>query len=190
MDDNKLNEGTQGIGITSVSVTEANVQLPEVIVKTDYDLHIDEEFLSLIPAMSTDENRGLEASLLSEGPRDPLIEAVLDSDDGPEKYLADGHSRYPLLKKHGLPYRIIRMHFKSREEVKTWIINNQIINRRNLTEGQRAYLIGTRYEMEKKPHGGDRKGEKSSDQNEHLKKTADRVGELFGVVRHEVAERR
>jgi len=54
------------------------------------------------------------------------------------------------------------------------------LGRRNLTPDQRILLIGRRYNREKKKHGGDRKSQKSSDQNDHLK-TAEELADQYKV---------
>jgi hypothetical protein len=50
---------------------------------------------------------------------------------------------------------MIEKDFNSRSEVINWIIDTQI-NRRNITDNQRSYLIGKRYKEEKKEHGNTR----------------------------------
>lgn len=92
---------------------------------------IDNEFRSLIPALTEDERNGLEASLLSEGCRDAL---VLWGD-----ILIDGHNRYEICKQYGIPYKTVQMDFDSREDVIQWIILNQF-SRRNLPLYERARL--------------------------------------------------
>lgn len=92
---------------------------------------IDKEFQSLIPALTTDEYRGLEESILSEGCRDAL---VLWGDT-----LIDGHNRYSICKKHDIPFKTIQEEFKSRDDVIRWIILNQF-GRRNLPAYERARL--------------------------------------------------
>jgi len=52
---------------------------------------------------------------------------------------------------------------------------------RNITSQQRDYLLGLRYRQEKKTQGGDRKSQKSSDQNEHLK-TAEKIATQHNVT--------
>lgn len=93
---------------------------------------IDKEFQSLIPALTTDEYRGLEESILSEGCRDAL---VLWGDT-----LIDGHNRYSICKKHDIPFKTVQMDFADRDEVKIWMMKNQLA-RRNLTDFQRIEII-------------------------------------------------
>ena len=63
-------------------------------------LRIDEEFAALIPPLTDEEYRGLEASILEEGCRDAL---VCWGD-----VLVDGHNRYKICTAHGVPYDVHR----------------------------------------------------------------------------------
>lgn len=92
---------------------------------------IDKEFQSLIPALTIDEYRGLEESILSEGCRDAL---VLWGDT-----LIDGHNRYSICKKHDIPFKTIQREFADRNTAIEWIILNQF-GRRNLPAHERARL--------------------------------------------------
>ena len=92
---------------------------------------IDKEFQSLIPALTTDEYRGLEESILSEGCRDAL---VLWGDT-----LIDGHNRYSICKKHNIPFKTVQEDFKSRDDVLLWMIDTQF-SRRNLDAPDRILL--------------------------------------------------
>ena len=62
--------------------------------------------------------------------------------------------------KHDVPFTTSSKEFDNQHEVINWIIDNQL-SRRNINEDQKAYLIGKRYQEEKKEHGGDRKSEES-----------------------------
>ena len=92
---------------------------------------IDKEFQSLIPALTTDEYRGLEESILSEGCRDAL---VLWGDT-----LIDGQNRYSICKKHDIPFNTVQREFEDRNAAIEWIILNQF-GRRNLPAHERARL--------------------------------------------------
>lgn len=92
---------------------------------------IDKEFQSLIPALTADEYRGLEESILSEGCRDAL---VLWGD-----ILVDGHNRYSICKKHDIPFKTVQHDFSSRDDVKLWMIGTQF-SRRNLDAPDRILL--------------------------------------------------
>lgn len=87
-------------------------------------MRIDNEFKNLIPALTDEEYKGLEQSILSEGCRDAL---VLWGD-----ILVDGHNRYEICTKHGIEYRTVQKEFGSRDDVKLWMIGNQLA-RRNIS---------------------------------------------------------
>lgn len=94
-------------------------------------MHIDKEFQSLIPPLTAEEYAGLEESILSEGCRDALITWG--------DVLIDGHNRYEICTKHGIPFDTIEMDFPTRDDVIVWIIKNQF-GRRNLPAYERARL--------------------------------------------------
>lgn len=93
---------------------------------------IDNEFKGLIPPLTDEEYRGLEESILSEGCRDAL---VLWGDT-----LIDGHNRYSICQKHGIPFQTMQKDFASRDEVMLWMLQNQLA-RRNLNDFQRSEMV-------------------------------------------------
>ena len=103
-------------------------------------LKIDKEFKSLIRPLSEAEYLQLEANLIADGCRDPIITW--------KGFIIDGHNRYEICRKNRLPFKTQEMHFDSREEVIAWICANQL-GRRNISEETRKYLIGVQYESEK-----------------------------------------
>lgn len=139
------------------------------------ELRIDSEFRALIPPLMEDEFARLEASILEEGCRDPLV-----TWDG---VIVDGHNRYAICQRYGLAYQTVERQFADRQAARAWIISNQLA-RRNLTPEQRNYLIGKQY-MERKlsfAEAGALKG-KSLDQNELGFSTAGAI-----AVEHKVGE--
>jgi len=107
------------------------------------EIKIDSEFKTLIAPLTHEEYKLLEASIMSpEGCRDAL---VIWKQEG---ILLDGHHRYDICSRHGIPYRTEEYEFEDRTEVKKWIYDNQL-GRRNLTDEYRTYIIGARYELEK-----------------------------------------
>lgn len=111
-----------------------------MIKKSLRTLEIDPVFRDLIPPLSKDEFRRLESNILSEGCRDPLVIW--------RGYIIDGHNRYDICTRHGIPFHVHEKDFDSREEVFSWICANQL-GRRNISEETRKYLIGKRFEAEK-----------------------------------------
>ncbi len=131
-------------------------------------MRIDNEFRSLIPPLTAEEYAGLEQSIIQEGCRDSLVtwfvthekgyckecltEAPVVMGDGIweckncgygiypfEEVLVDGHNRYEICRKHGIPFNTTIKGFDSREQVKEWIILNQF-GRRNLSAYDRSLL--------------------------------------------------
>lgn len=106
------------------------------------ELCIDPEFLALIPPLSATERQGLEASILAEGCRDPLI--VWEE----KNILVDGHNRYEICTAHGIGFQVVTRSFPDRASVMDWMIDNQL-SRRNLPPMLLRYLRGKRYLLEK-----------------------------------------
>ena len=94
-------------------------------------MKIDAEFQSLIPPLTFEEKKMLEESILNEGCRDAI---VLWGDT-----IIDGHNRYEICNKHGIPFETVSREFENRNEVIEWIIKNQF-GRRNLPIHERARL--------------------------------------------------
>ncbi len=117
-------------------------------------VRIDPEIHNLIPPLSSDELDLLEASVLAEGIRDALVVWA------EERTLLDGHHRYILAQKHGLTYRVVERSFSNREDAVEWVMQNQL-GRRNLTDNQRAYLLGKLYEARKRCDGRPEKRDNS-----------------------------
>jgi len=90
------------------------------------------ELQAYIDPLTPDEDEALERSLLAEGCRDAL---VLWGD-----VLVDGHNRYRLCQRHGLPFNTVQnTHFQSMEDVHLWMID-QHLGRRSVSEFQRGVL--------------------------------------------------
>jgi hypothetical protein len=113
------------------------------------NIKIIEELKALIPALTGEEFSQLEENILSEGCREALILWKNNED----YVLIDGHNRYQICQKHKVDFKIVIKEFVGIEEVKGWMINNQL-GRRNLTPSQQSYLRGKRYEHEKSTKGG------------------------------------
>ena len=91
-----------------------------------------EDLKSYIEPLTPDEHDALERSLLAEGCRDAL---VLWGD-----VLVDGHNRYGLCQKHGLPFNTVQNpRFQSIEDVYLWMID-QHLGRRSVSDFQRGVL--------------------------------------------------
>lgn len=103
-------------------------------------LIIDEGFKNLIRPLYKQEYLQLEANLLADGCRNPITTW--------NGVIVDGHNRYEICTRHGIPFEVEEMEFGCREEAIAWICANQL-GRRNLTEETRKFLIGMQYESEK-----------------------------------------
>jgi site-specific DNA-methyltransferase (adenine-specific) len=96
-------------------------------------LRIDPEFSSLIPPLTPEELAQLEANIVAEGCRDPLVVW------GPEGILLDGHNRLRICRKLGVQFDVKEVFLADRDAAKLWIEENQL-GRRNLTDDQRAAI--------------------------------------------------
>lgn len=94
-------------------------------------MKIDNEFRALIPPLSADEYAQLEANIIADGCRDPLV--VWDGT------LIDGHNRHKICTEHGIPYATKEHAFADRDAAIIWIIENQF-GRRNLSDISRMRL--------------------------------------------------
>lgn len=85
-----------------------------------------------IDPLTPDEHDALERSLLAEGCRDALVLWG--------EVLVDGHNRYGICQKHGLPFQTVQnTHFKTLEDVHLWMID-QHLGRRSVSDFQRGVL--------------------------------------------------
>lgn len=178
-----------------------------------HNIQIDSEFQALIPPLSAEERAQLEANLLADGCRDPLVVWVqpapepgahkcyahdeskcdlVPEDDvwhcrhcehnpaQQEYVLIDGHNRYEICTRLGIEYGIEEMLFDDRDAVIDWMEDNQL-GRRNLKPDAFTYLLGRKYNRQKKSQGGDRGNQYvAKDQNDTLP-TADKLAVQHGV---------
>jgi N6-adenosine-specific RNA methylase IME4 len=96
-------------------------------------IRVDPEIRDLVSPLTDDELAQLEANLVAEGCRDPLV--VWDE----EGVLLDGHNRLEVCERRGLAYQTVRLSFAERRDALAWVIRNQF-GRRNLTPYTRAQL--------------------------------------------------
>ena len=93
---------------------------------------VNEDLKAYIDPLTADEYAALERSLLAEGCRDAL---VLWGD-----ILVDGHNRYGICQKHGLPFQTVQnTRFQSLQDVHLWMID-QHLGRRSVSDFQRGVL--------------------------------------------------
>lgn len=92
---------------------------------------IDPEFKALIPPLAPEELAQLEANIVADGCRDPLVTW--------RGILIDGHNRFAICSKHGLEFQTVEREFEDQSHVIEWIIRNQF-GRRNLSAYERTKL--------------------------------------------------
>jgi N6-adenosine-specific RNA methylase IME4 len=136
-------------------------------------MKISEKFKNLIPPLTSEEFNQLEQNCIKDG--------ILESIKTWQGTIIDGHNRYNIAVKNGLSFETKEINFNSESEVVEWIILLQL-GRRNLTESQKSYLRGVRYENEKLKHGGER----ASTQNGNLIKTADKLANEYNVSKNTI----
>ena len=91
-----------------------------------------EELKAYIDPLTPDEHEALERSILAEGCRDALVLWG--------EVLVDGHNRYGICQKHGLPFQTVQNpRFQSMEDVHLWMID-QHLGRRSVSDFQRGVL--------------------------------------------------
>ena len=91
-----------------------------------------DELRAYIDPLTPEEHQALERSILAEGCRDALVLWG--------EILVDGHNRYGICQKHGLPFQTIQnTRFKSMEDVHLWMID-QHLGRRSVSDFQRGIL--------------------------------------------------
>jgi ParB family chromosome partitioning protein len=99
---------------------------------------IDSEFKALIPPLAPEELAQLEANILADGCRDPLVTW--------QGILIDGHNRFAICSRHGLTFQTVEREFAGREAAELWMIGNQM-GRRNLESIDKVPLLERRREI-------------------------------------------
>ncbi|WP_433854158.1 plasmid replication/partition related protein [Stenotrophomonas nitritireducens] len=96
------------------------------------DIIVNEELKAYIDPLTPDEHDALERSLLAEGCRDALVLWG--------NVLVDGHNRYGICSRHGIPFQTVQnTRFQSMEDVHLWMIE-QHLGRRSVSDFQRGVL--------------------------------------------------
>jgi len=163
---------------------------------------VESTFRELIPPLRTEERAALEASILKEGCREPL---VVWRETG---VIVDGHNRYEICSEHGVTIETREMHFEDEAAAKAWMIDNQL-GRRNLSEVDRIELHLAREDLralrrpgrpkrsslrstKQTPHGVniDEDSAQLASLNHHERSTDERVGKASGTSREKVRKHR
>ena len=96
------------------------------------NITVNQDLLAYIDPLTPEEHDALERSLLAEGCRDALVLWG--------EVLVDGHNRYGICTKHGLPFNTVQNdRFKSIDDVHLWMID-QHLGRRSVSDFQRGVL--------------------------------------------------
>jgi ParB-like chromosome segregation protein Spo0J len=114
---------------------------------THTEFKIDPEFQAMMVPLSDHQRTQLEANLLKNKNCDPL---TVWKEEG---VLLDGHNRYEICERLGIPYTIKEISLPDRPAAVAWIRENQV-GRRNLMPEGLSYLRGKHYHDAKQEHGG------------------------------------
>ena len=95
------------------------------------NLVIHPELKKLLPPLSEKEYAGLEKDILERG----CLSAIVTWNGA----IVDGHNRYEICQKHGLPFEVRPLEFASLDDARFWAWTHQD-NRRNLTQYQRGKI--------------------------------------------------
>lgn len=134
------------------------------------------ELKAYIPPLTSEELTLLEQSILAEGCRDALIVWK----QGEQYILVDGHNRYSICQKHHLDFKVEIKDFADIEQVKNWMISNQL-GKRNVTEEVKSYLRGLQYKLEKAKHGTNQHTKIGVDTLSTPQKTLEKVAQQHKV---------
>ena len=82
-------------------------------------------FAELLPSLTDEQYAALEADILQNGCYSPII---INEDN----VIVDGHHRYEICEKHGIPYQMTVFSFEDDLEARQWALDTQKA-RRNLS---------------------------------------------------------
>jgi hypothetical protein len=99
---------------------------------------IDPEFKALIPPLAPEEYAQLEANILQDGCRDPLVVW--------QGTLIDGHNRHEICTKHDIEFEAVEIEFADRTAAMLWMIDNQK-GRRNVSDYDKGLLAMRKQEL-------------------------------------------
>jgi 16S rRNA G966 N2-methylase RsmD len=102
------------------------------------NITIDPEFKALIPPLAPEELAQLESNIIADGCRDPLVTW--------QGSLIDGHNRYEICARHGLPFETVEVEFADRTTAMLWMIDNQK-GRRNVSDYDKGLLAMRKQEL-------------------------------------------
>ena len=97
-----------------------------------YELKIDPKISGIAPPLKDCERQLLEEDILQNGCIDPIIIW--------QGMIIDGHNRYEICHKHGIPFSVVEHEFDSYDDACLWAAVNQL-SRRNLTPFQKCEMV-------------------------------------------------
>lgn len=168
----KTNFSTHRLGWAACFVGQPSKH-PERCVETlEMNVTINPKFRELIPPLAPEELAQLEANILADGCRDPLVTW--------RGTIVDGHNRYDICTRHHIGYQTIALEFADESEAQVWIIRNQF-GRRNLAPFTRVELaLKLEPLLKAKAKGGyQARDARQSLQNSAKIKTCNHCGKLY-----------
>jgi phage N-6-adenine-methyltransferase len=138
------------------------------------EIVINPKFSNIIPALTSEEYKTLETSIINDGCRDAIV--LWNST------IVDGHNRYEICTKHNIEFKTIQKVFQSEEQAKKWIILNQL-GRRNINNYQRSLLALELENIHKTEALGRMRNGKKLDPTQKSAggETRDRIAEIANV---------
>lgn len=148
----------------------------------EFNLIIDPKFRDKIPPLTDDEFRQLEENIVEAG---EIYEPIVVWNG----VIIDGHNRYKIAQMHPeVKWTTRSMEFADEWAAYDWMYSNQL-GRRNLTEPQRIYMVGKKYEARKRSVGapkGNTNAEKQTGQNDRIVSTRETKDGTAGQIGNEV----
>ena len=111
---------------------------------TENPYRLDDKWVGYFPALDAESLAMLEASILDEGQRDPIV----CTSDG---VVVDGHNRLDILQRHGIAPHCHDVELRDDNAIEQWLIANQL-GRRNVAPGRRQYFRGRLAELKSAAH--------------------------------------
>jgi hypothetical protein len=132
----------------------------------DHELHISTKLKKLLPPLTAEEKKQLEANIVQDG---RVIDPILWWYDGKKRHVIDGMHRLPIARKHNLPYPDDRIDgLDSIEDVEIWILDHALGQRNLMAPAAVRKTRGQLYNRLKGKQGGDHKSQESKCQNDTL----------------------
>lgn len=164
----KASEGILGKALSQKQNSESYIK---------ENIQIYPELKVLIPPLVQEEKDLLTESIRNEGCREALILWEKQEDNNKEYILVDGHNRYEICQENNISFKIDIKNFTNIQEVKDWMIFNQL-GKRNITEETKSYLRGLKYQQEKKQG---KRSDLTSGQNDQKLNTQEQLAEIYKV---------